>query len=204
MKEGLAILVFVRVPELGRVKTRLAAGVGEAAALEVYRRLAEHTLERARQVAGGARICICYTPDDAGAVVAGWLGEDERTSFHPQGEGDLGTRMEGAFARAFAHGHQRVVIVGSDLPAMTAELLERASAALDERDAVLGPARDGGYYLLGLRRLITSLFREVPWSGPRVLKVTLDRLREDGVEPWLLEPLSDVDTAEDLPAGWSG
>ncbi|HEU0078310.1 MAG TPA: TIGR04282 family arsenosugar biosynthesis glycosyltransferase, partial [Longimicrobiaceae bacterium] len=146
------MLVFVRAPEPGRVKTRLAAAIGAEGALRVYRRLAEHTLAEVRTLADdGVEVRVHYTPADAGAAVREWL--DDGPVYLPQAEGgDLGMRMRDAFARAFADGAECVVIVGSDLPELTAALLRRAFDALDAHPAVLGPARDGGYYLLGLRR----------------------------------------------------
>lgn len=195
------MLVFVRAPELGRVKTRLAAAIGDQAALRVYRRLAEHTLREAAALAGeGVQVRVHHTPADAGNAVRAWLGGGP--AYLPQAEGDLGARMADAFARAFAAGAERVVIVGSDLPDLSAALLRRAFRSLDAHPAVLGPARDGGYYLLGLTRPVPGLFEGIAWSTPGVLAATLARFRDAGIEPAMLETLADVDEAEDLPAGW--
>ncbi len=193
-----AILVFVRAPEAGRVKTRLAAGIGAAAALRVYVRLAEHALAQAR--ASGAAVRVHFTPADAGDAVRAWLGPG--AAYLPQAEGDLGERMRSAFDAAFAAGFRRVVVIGSDLPDLSAELLGRAFALLDGHEAVLGPARDGGYYLLGLRRPVPEVFQGIAWSTAEVLAATVARLREMGIEPALLETLGDVDEAADLPPGW--
>lgn len=193
-----AVLVFVRAPEAGRVKTRLAADVGDDAALRVYVRLAEHALTEAR--ASGAAVRVLFTPAEAGGAVRRWLGGD--ADYLAQAEGDLGTRMRRAFEDAFAAGFRRVVVVGSDLPDLSAGLLRRALASLEARDAVVGPARDGGYYLLGLRRVVPEVFRGIAWSTPAVLDETVERLRRAGIEPVFLEPLSDVDRVEDLPPGW--
>lgn len=193
------LLVFVRAPRPGTVKTRLAAEVGDGAALAVYRRLAEHTLAAARGM-DEVRLRVHYTPADAGAEVAAWLGQGPR--YLPQAEGTLGERMRAAFAEAFAEGAGRAAIVGSDLPGLSAGLLRRAFRLLDERDAVVGPARDGGYYLLGLRRPVDGVFDGIAWSTPEVLAATLRRLRRAGIEPALLEELADVDRAADLPPGW--
>jgi rSAM/selenodomain-associated transferase 1 len=193
-----AILVFVRAPEIGRVKTRLAASLGAEGALRVYRRLAEHTVREAR--AAGAELRIHFTPADREAEVRAWLRDG--ALYLPQSAGDLGARMEAAFRAAFGAGAERVVIIGSDLPDLSAALLRRALAALETHPAVLGPARDGGYYLLGMRTMIPGIFTGIPWSTPEVLAHTLARLRAAGIEPALLEPLSDVDEADDLPAGW--
>lgn len=196
------LLVFVRAPELGRVKTRLAASIGENAALRAYKRLAEHTIAEARALAAeGVEVRIHYAPADAGSAVRAWLGEG--AVYLPQAEGDLGMRMRDAFAGAFAGGADRVVIVGSDLPEISAPLLRRAFDLLDGYPAVIGPARDGGYYLLGMTGMIGGVFGGIEWSTPGVLAATLDRLRAAGVEPAMLETLADVDTVEDLPAGWA-
>ena len=193
--------MFVRAPEPGAVKTRLAAAIGPAAALAVYRRLAEHTLREAAALAAeGVEVRVHHAPADAGEAVRAWLGAGPR--YLPQAEGDLGMRMRAAFARAFADGARQVVIVGSDLPAVSAELLLRAFELLDARPAVVGPARDGGYYLLGLTRLVDGIFDGIAWSTPEVLAATLARFRAAGVEPAMLETLSDVDEVEDLPEGW--
>ena len=192
-------LVFVRAPVAGRVKTRLAAALGAEGALRVYRRLAEHTLREARALGGEVR--VHFTPADAGPKVRAWLGEGPR--YLPQAAGDLGARMEAAFRAAFNEGADRVVIIGSDLPELSAALLRRAFDALESHKAVIGPARDGGYYLLGMRTMIDGLFDGIAWSTDEVLARTLGRLRAAGVEPALLDTLSDVDEADDLPAGWA-
>jgi rSAM/selenodomain-associated transferase 1 len=198
---GSAVLVFVRAPERGRVKTRLAAAIGDEAALRIYRRLAEHTLRGAGALAvDSVRVRVHHTPADAGDAVRAWLGDEP--VYLPQADGDLGRRMEDAFARAFADGAGRVVIVGSDLPDVSASLLRRAFAALDVHPAVLGPARDGGYYLLGLTGMVSGIFDGIAWSTPEVLAATLARFRAAGIEPAMLEELADVDEVEDLPEGW--
>ena len=196
-----AILVFVRAPQPGRVKTRLAAAIGDRAALRVYTRLAEHTLAAVRELAAeDVAIRVHYAPADAGDDVRAWLGNGPL--YLPQADGDLGVRMKDAFARAFADGAERVVIAGSDLPEVSASLLRRAFELLDAHPAVIGPARDGGYYLLGLRGMIEGIFDGMGWSTPHVLRATLERFSAAGVEPAALEELADVDTVDDLPPGW--
>jgi rSAM/selenodomain-associated transferase 1 len=164
--------------------------------------LAEHTIAEARVLAAeGVEVRIHYAPGGAGAAVRGWLGEGP--VYRPQAEGDLGMRMRDAFARAFSDGAERVVIVGSDLPEISAPLLRSAFDLLDGHPAVIGPARDGGYYLLGMTGMIGGVFDGIEWSTPGVFAATLDRLRAAGVEPAMLETLADVDMAEDLPPGWA-
>ncbi len=195
-----AVLVFVRAPEAGLVKTRLAAEIGPEAALRVYKMLAEQAVAAASGAGIDTAVRVHFTPADAERAVREWLGDGP--VYLPQAPGDLGDRLRNAFREAFRAGHERVVVIGSDLPAMHAELLRHAFRMLDEHTAVLGPARDGGYYLLGLREPCPQLFTGIPWSTERVLEHTLERLRSAGAAPVLLETLTDVDHADDLPAGW--
>lgn len=193
-----AVLVFVRAPVAGTVKTRLARSVGDETALRLYRRLGETAVRAALET--GAAVRVHHTPDDAASLVRGWLGE--RVTLLGQDTGDLGDRMARAFSAAFAEGFTRVLIVGSDLPEITPGLLLDGFAALDRRSAVLGPAADGGYWLLGLREPAPSIFREMAWSTARVFEETRRRLAAAGRDPALLPVLRDVDEVEDLPAGW--
>jgi rSAM/selenodomain-associated transferase 1 len=195
-----AVLVFVRAPELGRVKTRLAAAVGEDAALDLYRRMGRLVVDAALRLGSRTTIRVHHTPTGRRDSVASWLGED--LTYLPQRGEDLGERMEDAFAEAFAAGHSRVVVVGSDLPDLTDDLLRRALDLLGEHDAVIGPARDGGYWLLGLRAPAPHLFTGMPWSTAEVYDLTVSRLRAAGIEPAVLPELTDVDEADDLPPDW--
>jgi uncharacterized protein len=192
-----AVLVFVREPVVGRVKTRLAAEIGEEAALRAYVWLAERAVGEAQRLGAGIQVRVHFTPAHAGGAVRRWLGEGP--VYLPQSAGDLGTRMRSAFDAAFAAGARRVVIIGSDLPDMSSALLRRAFTLLERHAVVLGPATDGGYYLLGMCEPRPELFDEVPWSTDRVLDCTLHRLRGSGISLALLEPLRDVDHASDLP-----
>jgi uncharacterized protein len=139
---------------------------------------------------------VHFTPVDAAEEVSAWLGAG--VTYLPQCGENLGERMENAFAEAFAAGFDRVVIVGSDLPGLSADLLREALRML-EQGPVIGPARDGGYWLLGLREPTPSLFRDVAWSTPGVLAATLERFARLGGRPAFLPELVDVDEAADLP-----
>jgi uncharacterized protein len=183
------------------VKTRLAATLGLHAALRIYRRLAEHAVTEARELAPGVRLRVHHTPAAAREAVAAWLGGD--ADYLPQHDGDLGQRLADAFAQAFAAGFRRVVVIGSDLPALTADHLRDAFHRLQSTDAVIGPARDGGYWLLGLARPIPDVFSGIDWSTDAVFAQTLRRLADAGIEPARLPELTDVDEAGDLPPGWA-
>jgi rSAM/selenodomain-associated transferase 1 len=194
------VVVLVGAREPGRVKTRHAAVLGDGPALEIYRRMAEHTVAVVRSLAGDAALRIHFTPAEREAEVAEWLGPDAH--YRAQCEGDLGQRMEHAFAEAFAEGFDRVLIIGSDLPGLRAGLLRDALEGLERRGAVLGPSADGGYWLLGLREPCPAVFHGMPWSTPEVGSITLSRMTELGMQPALLPILADVDEVADLPAGW--
>jgi hypothetical protein len=193
-----ALVVLARAPELGRVKTRLAAAIGDAAALACYRELGER-VARAVAAVRDCRTVVAFTPREGRDATAAWLGE--APEYEPQCDGDLGDRMADAVARREGEGASRIVIVGTDCPDVDAAVVEEAFARLDDADVVLGPALDGGYYLIALRAPVARarrLFEEVPWSAPDTLAVTLRRAEEAGLRVALLAPLRDVDTVEDL------
>jgi len=191
------LIIFTRFPQAGTTKTRLIPALGAVGAAELQRRLSERTVRRGRALAisRGAVLEICYDGGDARRL-GGWLGADLLLA--PQGVGDLGARMVRAFARAGLEGCERVVLVGADCPALTVEILHSAFSALADHDLVLGPAKDGGYYLIGLARPAPELFRDQPWGENSLLTRTLIRAKRLGLSLQLLEELADVDRPEDL------
>jgi len=191
------LLIFARYPRPGQVKTRLIPALGAAAASDLYRRLAEHTLAQARLLRQRhpLSITLWFTGDDATALKA-WLGED--IDYQPQVAGDLGDRLQGAFQHAFGQGYRRVVAIGTDCPELNAQLLWQGFQALTHHELVLGPATDGGYYLIGLQRAVAELFHEIPWSTATVLQQTVAVADRLGLCYGQLPPLTDVDTPEDL------
>lgn len=194
------LLVFARVPALGRVKSRLAAGVGQPAALAVYRELLAIT--NAAIVEAGAPATV-WLADTAGPEPTATEAQEWATlAACCQPEGDLGERMTTAFAAAFATGAERVAIIGTDCPGLRASHLTQAFAALEDADVVLGPATDGGYYLLGLRQPQPELFQNKTWSTDSVLSDTLADAHRLGLRVALLPELRDVDNAGDL-AAWN-
>ena len=182
------IVIFARFPRPGEVKTRLEPALGPEGAARVYRILLERTLEAARD-SGLACEVRCTGSDRAmfAATFGDWFACAE------QGDGDLGTRLARVDGPA--------LVVGSDLPAISPELLRDAARALDDAPVVLGPASDGGYWLIGFRNTPRFLFEDMAWSTDRVFAETLRRLRERGIEPALLPKLSDIDEPSDL-ADW--
>ena len=186
-----ALVVFARVPALGRVKTRLAASIGEAGALAAYRELAELTLATVSTLPDCRRV-VAYTPDDGRREMRAWLGDD--VDLEPQGPGDLGRRMHAAVTRQVAAGSERVAVVGTDCPDLTADDVEKAFAALDKADLVLGPATDGGYWLIAMRQPLEAPFERIPWGDPDTLTETLRRAVDANIRVALLGRKTDIDT----------
>jgi hypothetical protein len=192
------LIVFTRYPEQGRNKTRLIPVLGPEGATELHRLMTEHTLRKVRRFLAThpASLRVQY---DGGSRedVKQWLGADIQPV--PQAEGDLGRRMDLAFAESFAQGMRRVVLIGTDCPGIRPAHLARAFQALKSRDVVIGPARDGGYYLIGLRRAAQPLFEGIPWGTGVVLQRTLEAALAHGLKVGFLDLLDDVDRPEDIP-----
>lgn len=144
------------------------------------------------------RLGVAYTPAEAGDEMRAWLGED--LAYEAQRGGDLGARMANAVARRFDEGSTAVLVIGADAPELTRELLDDAFVALARADVVIGPASDGGYYLIGMGKLTPVLFRGIPWSTPETLARTLSAARAAGLRVHVLDILSDIDTADDWRA----
>jgi rSAM/selenodomain-associated transferase 1 len=190
--------VFVKTPAPGQVKTRLAAAVGGQRAAAIYRDLGRRVI--AACAGADHDTVVWFAPANARQTVRDWLGGLGVAGYRAQIAGGLGARLEDAFQRHFDEGAGRVLVIGSDCPDVDAPLVRRAFAALDEHDVVLGPARDGGYYLIGLRAPAPQLFRGIPWSTEAVLGETLARVRQLALRPRLLPTLRDIDTVNDARA----
>jgi rSAM/selenodomain-associated transferase 1 len=189
-----AVALFVKAPRPGFVKTRLAAAVGDACAVALYRNIGRTVAHAA------ARVCpltVWFDPAGAEREVRDWLGAHE---YRPQGPGDLGARMEGALAYHFGRGDGPVIVVGGDCPGVSEDVIRETEAALARADVVLGPSLDGGYYLLGLQQPEPALFSGIPWSTANVFQITESRCRARHLTVELLPPLRDLDTGEDFRA----
>lgn len=191
MRRARHLVIFVKAPEAGRVKTRLAATMGAIPAAQLYRRMMAFTIARLRR--GPWHLWLAVSPDAALSRQGIWPGSIPRV---PQGGGDLGARLR-SVARSVPPGP--VVIIGSDCPAVTPGDIETAFRSLTRAQAVLGPAEDGGYWLIGIKRpLARTVFQGVRWSGPHAMADTLAGFRSRRVA--FLRTLRDVDTTEDLAA----
>ncbi len=184
------IIVFTRNPELGKVKTRLAKTVGDLSALNIYKFLLEHTEKTLRAV--NADKAIYYSVKIREEDI--W-DSSAYNKFKQEGK-DLGLRMLNAFKNGFKNSYTKIVIVGSDLFDLKSKHIEEAFDRLDTHDVVIGPALDGGYYLLGMNTLHPKLFKNKSWGTETVRKDTLNDLKNETV--FLLEELNDIDTFEDI------
>lgn len=196
-----AVGVFAKAPTPGRVKTRLAADVGDARATEIYRTLGRSTVDGLRQ--GPWRLVVYVAPPDPEALdaVRAWLGDG--VELRPQSAGDLGRKMARALEELLDEAHEALV-VGTDIPGIDADLAAEALSFLEDHDLVVGPATDGGYYLIGMSEPHPELFHDMAWSTDGVLSETLRRADAQSLRVALLEPLTDVDTVHDLPPGMEG
>ncbi len=186
--------VFAKFWQPGAVKTRLAASVGNERAAEIYHEFLTTTLARFGHLAD--RRVIGFTPAERQAEFAQLAGSD--WSLRPQADGDLGGRMHTYFEQSFADGVERVVLIGSDSPTLPVEFIEQAFELLAQKQVVLGPTEDGGYYLVGISGSIRPIFEEIPWSTPDVWKTTVAQLNQHSIDYAELPLWYDIDDEEDL------
>lgn len=189
MKNNL-VIVFVKNILLGKVKTRLAKSIGDWGAFEVYKYLVEIT-ERETGKIQNADLRIYFSDI---VIDSKWNGHEK---FVQEGE-SLGQRMRNAFEKGFEDGYENIVGIGSDLPDLNEKIISEGLKALDQHQTVFGPAKDGGYYLLGMNEIYPLIFENKPWSQPDLLKRTLEELKAENISTALLTELNDIDTLEDL------
>ena len=196
------LIIFTRYPEPGKTKTRLIPALGEKGAADLQRRMTEHLFSKMSRLfpSRSRSIEIRYEGGNE-TRIRSWLGTD--FTYHPQPPGNLGNRMRISFDEAFRGGAEKAIIIGTDIPGITAEIAKNAFQQLRRHDLVLGPARDGGYYLIGVQkgswpRANPILFENIAWGTGEVLSQTLAAAGKMGLSHMLLETLDDVDRPEDL------
>jgi uncharacterized protein len=193
-----ALLIFIRNAQLGKVKTRLASEIGDEMALRVYKKLLDVTRDACSQVDSDRLVFYSDHIDPEDAWGAGLF-----KKMVQNGPG-LGERMAHAFHHALLHaGYKKAVIIGSDCADLSPTIMQHAFDALDQHDLVLGPALDGGYYLLGMKVPNAALFEDMVWSTDQVALQTKAKAEQLGLTVFLLQPLRDIDQLDDLKAiGW--
>ena len=192
------VILFVKYPEKGRVKTRLSAGLGNEITQNLYKCFVSDligTLEKKRYT-----FKIAFYPPGSNKKIISWLGPEH--SYIPQVGGDLGERMETAFKETFLEGFNEVLVIGTDIPDITPSLIDKAFEVLKSSDAVIGPCFDGGYYLIGFRKktFLSDTFKGIQWSTEGVFKDTMGVFMKKGYKVHVLPKLRDVDRIDDLIA----
>ena len=188
-----ALIIFARKPEAGKVKTRLSATIGNEKALAIYIRLLEHTRHIVNELSCEKYVFLTHEKHDDF-----WNGFNHELQL----EHSLGDRMSHAFALLFKKGHKHVIIIGTDCPDITPEIVEEAFRQLSSNDIVIGPAEDGGYYLLGMNRYHATLFQDIQWSSEVVYNQTIEKINDNNLSYYNLPELSDVDEEKDVPKDW--
>ena len=193
------LIIFSRYPEAGKTKTRLIPALGPEGAANLQREMTEYVLQKAKKLQVQTQTPLSIEVRFAGGnaqLMTDWLGSD--IVYQPQGEGDLGMRMARSLSEAFENGAEKSIIIGTDCPSIDLEILILAFEYLISKDLVLGPAIDGGYYLIGLNKSIPELFVDVDWGTDKVLRQTVNIAEKLNLAVGYLPNLADIDRPEDL------
>ena len=192
------LIIYSRYPEPGKTKTRMIPALGKEGAADLQREMTEHTLRTAKQLKSDRNVDIeIHFAGGNEQLMSDWLGKD--IDYVAQVTGDLGFKMQSSFQQAFDRDNQRVVIIGIDCPDINLEILNQAFNSLQQHELVLGVAKDGGYYLIGLNKTIPQLFQNINWGTNLVLNQTKAIANKLNLNVKYLAPLSDIDYPEDLP-----
>lgn len=186
-----ALIIIAKYPEKGKVKTRIK-GLSDDERVSLYESLLKHTMSRLGSISG-VDTFIAFAPETAHDYFMQF--GVRLISVHP---GNLGERMHEAFRAVFHLGYKRAALVGADIPALTPDIIRDSFNVLADNDLVFGPAVDGGYYLVGMRKLIREVFEQVPWSSQETLKRSVEQAHVSGFTVGYTETLSDIDTMEDV------
>ena len=194
-----SIIIFVKNPELGKVKSRLAKSIGDKAALEVYIKLLQKTQSVVKDIS--AQINVYYSSFiEQNDPIWDEDSHEKKVQFQSP---DLGIRMFESFADQLQQGHDKVLIIGSDCPLISEEIINSAFDSLEDNDIVIGPAEDGGYYLLGMKKANLTVFENIDWSTDLVFKQTIEIIKKLGLNYATLPMLPDIDYEEDwIKYGW--
>jgi uncharacterized protein len=186
-----AVIIFIKNPVPGKVKTRLAAAIGNDKALNIYLDLIVHTLRTVENVSADRYVYFADEIDTS-------IGQNAAFKKAVQSGADLGERIENAFSDVLNNSYRKALIIGTDCPGISPEIIQSAFNRLTDTDVVIGPAADGGYYLLGMKALHSSLFDNIKWSTSSVLQTTVERCMQNNLRYQLLEELNDIDEEKDL------
>jgi uncharacterized protein len=190
-----ALVIFVRAPVAGKVKTRLACSIGDEQALKIYYSLARQTIETGR--ACKVNLIIAYYPEEQYELAKAAFGKG---AYLAQSGNDLGERMQNSFLNCLARGFEKIIIIGSDIPGLDVPIIKNSFQKLDYYDCVIGPARDGGFYLIGLtaKGFVKDFYKNIAWGTKVVYSQILSVFAEHSISVFSLDELIDIDTEEDL------
>jgi rSAM/selenodomain-associated transferase 1 len=196
-KKDIAIIVFTRFPVEGKVKTRLAKNTGNKFAVSFFRACAEHTFKELIKIKEtGSDLFLFCSEENEIEQVKQWTGNN--FDYYSQQGSDLGLRMYNAFDSVFKKSYKKVIIIGTDAPDVNMNIIQSAISVLDNYSVVIGPANDGGYYLLGIKSKLIDLFSGIEWSTDSVFDTTIEKLNNSKIKYFMLDELTDIDTLEDL------
>ncbi|GAB4372939.1 MAG: TIGR04282 family arsenosugar biosynthesis glycosyltransferase [Calditrichia bacterium] len=200
MKSDSLLIIFVKAPHTGLVKTRLLPQFSPEQASQLYRAMVEDLLTQFK-LPRAFDVRLMYWPADSNNLIQSWVGTGWQVE--PQIPGDLGEKMAAAFKKTLQEGYKKVLLIGSDVPLLNREIIETSFQFLESHDVVLGPSEDGGYYLVGMTTPRLEIFEGVAWSRDGVLSQTLKNARSHRYSVYLLERLFDVDEYGDVIRLWS-
>ena len=196
MKKTKAVIVFVKFPELGKVKTRLASSTSKNFAVELYKIVADNIFEEISKLNSGVDVFIFFSEVDDKTKVLKWV--NKNFEFLEQRGSNLGEKISDAFEAVFLRGYSKSIIIGTDIPEMKAEILDDAFSVLENNDVVISPSNDGGYSLLGIKENYSFLFNNIEWSTNSVFYNTYLKMVKNNLSFKKLSTLNDIDTKEDL------
>ncbi|MCW7503238.1 TIGR04282 family arsenosugar biosynthesis glycosyltransferase [Leptospira sp. 1 VSF14] len=189
--ESKKLIIFAKQPIQGQVKTRLAKTLGDKTTLDIYKKLLHITEDITTKLNISKTVYWDQIPNQTNSYFKNGY------SFKVQSQGDLGKKMQDAFREEFGESFKKILIIGTDCPYLTEAIFQDAFLALENSDIVIGPAKDGGYYLLGMNELYPSLFEEIPWSTELVFALTIKKSKELNLSVSILPELNDIDTEKD-------
>lgn len=192
----LGILFFVKYPEIGNVKSRLSSQIDKKFVVALYKSFVDDTLEKLKKL--DYDILICYHPIEKFEYFKKWIGK--KYKYIPQNGENLGERMKNCFIKGFNQGFEKLIVIGSDSPDLPETIIKDAFNNLKKYDSVIGPCKDGGFYLLGFTSygFSPTIFQKIPWSTSMVFGKTIDSLKNKSVRYYVLPQWQDIDTFDDL------
>ena len=197
IKNKNAVIIFTRYPENGKVKTRLAQSIGDESACKIHKILAERVFNECLMLdKNDFSLFVFYPKENNVEQVRDWI--DERFSLFAQIGETLGEKMSNAFKKIFELGFESVIIIGTDIPDISKTLLSKAFLELENKDIVIGPSNDGGYYLIGMNKYSPELFNNIEWSTNLVFEKTINKIVQNNFNHKILEELIDLDLKENL------